>query len=205
MWVLNQCLLPMQPWCCTQFPSFSGCLYLQPVWWFMQFFFVAQQLNSGLGLLVIQVSRSQTIRHIHPLGLLWTSDRLIPEAATNTSDKDPCPRRAQSQQHTSDHTANIISSLYNTVSSFPALYILLTSLQWPWHKVTLLRLTLPAYYLTFIGYTWHYCNMHAWHKWTSTAFLLLQYCHPTFKCSQQPRKTTRFKTSYHQTTKINDI
>jgi hypothetical protein len=42
------------------------------------FFFVAQYLYSGLGHLIVEVSRTHTIRHIRqPVGLLWTSDQPI--------------------------------------------------------------------------------------------------------------------------------
>jgi hypothetical protein len=48
---------------------------------------VAQQPNSGLGHLIVEVSRSHTIRHTHThqVGLLWTSDKLVAEAATYTT------------------------------------------------------------------------------------------------------------------------
>jgi len=69
-------------------------------------FFVVPQYNSGLSRLILEVSGSHTIRHKHtqPVGLLWTSDQLVEEAATyttNTTDEYPCPQRdsnAQSQQ-----------------------------------------------------------------------------------------------------------
>ena len=41
-----------------------------------------QQLNSGLGRLNFEVSRSHTIRHTYAVGLLWRSDQLVAEAAT---------------------------------------------------------------------------------------------------------------------------
>ena len=46
---------------------------------------VTQQYNSGPGRLNVQVSRSHTIRHTHPVGLLWTSDHPVTEAATYTT------------------------------------------------------------------------------------------------------------------------
>jgi len=57
---------------------------------------VAQQPNSCLGHLVVEISAKDTIRHTHPIGLLGTSDQLFTEAATyttNTRDKHPCPQR----------------------------------------------------------------------------------------------------------------
>ena len=42
------------------------------------FFSVAQQPNSGLGPLIVEVSRS----HTNAVGLLWTRDQLVAEAAT---------------------------------------------------------------------------------------------------------------------------
>jgi len=49
--------------------------------------FVAQRRNSGRGRHILEVSRSHTIRHthIHPVGLLWTSDKLVAEAAAYAS------------------------------------------------------------------------------------------------------------------------
>jgi hypothetical protein len=44
---------------------------------------VAQHPNTGLDRLVVEVSRSHTIRHIpQTVGLLWTSDQPVAEAAT---------------------------------------------------------------------------------------------------------------------------
>jgi hypothetical protein len=48
-------------------------------------FSVGQEPNSGLGRLNVDVSRSQTIRHTHTVGLLRTSDQPIAGAATYTS------------------------------------------------------------------------------------------------------------------------
>jgi hypothetical protein len=54
---------------------------------------VAQQLNSGLSRLFVEVSRSHTISLslslslsvTHTVGFLWTSDQLVAYAATNTA------------------------------------------------------------------------------------------------------------------------
>jgi hypothetical protein len=48
------------------------------------FFSVAQEANSGLGHIVVEVSRSHTIRHTYLVGILWTSDQLVTDAATYT-------------------------------------------------------------------------------------------------------------------------
>jgi hypothetical protein len=45
-------------------------------------FSVAQRPNSGLGHYIVEVSRSHTIRHTQPVGLLCTGDQLVAEAAT---------------------------------------------------------------------------------------------------------------------------
>ena len=48
-------------------------------------FSVAQQPNSGLSSLIIDVSRPQTIKthtHTHSVGLLWKNYQLFAEAAT---------------------------------------------------------------------------------------------------------------------------
>jgi hypothetical protein len=49
------------------------------------FFPVALQPKSGLDRLPVEVSRSHTIRHIYPVGLLRTSDELV------TGDEKPMP------------------------------------------------------------------------------------------------------------------
>jgi hypothetical protein len=49
------------------------------------FFPVAQQPNSGLGRLAVEVSRSHSIRNTHSVGLLWTSDQPVAEAANYTA------------------------------------------------------------------------------------------------------------------------
>jgi hypothetical protein len=51
------------------------------------FFSVVQKPNWGLCCLIIQISRSHTIRHIqrHPVELLCTSDQPVAEAATYTT------------------------------------------------------------------------------------------------------------------------
>jgi len=50
-------------------------------------FFVlwCKQPKSGLGRLILHVSRSQAIRNRQPAGLHLTSDRLVVEAATYTT------------------------------------------------------------------------------------------------------------------------
>ena len=56
---------------------------LHKYFYYIQFCFpVAQQ---PLGRLIGEVSRSHTIRHTHPVVLLWTSDLLVSEAATYTT------------------------------------------------------------------------------------------------------------------------
>ena len=52
-----------------------------------EFLSLAQQSNTHLGHLVVEVSISHTIRHTHtnPAGLLWTSDKLASEATTYTT------------------------------------------------------------------------------------------------------------------------
>jgi len=44
-----------------------------------------QQPNSGPRQLIVEVSRSHTIRYTHPVGLLWTSYQPVAEAATYTA------------------------------------------------------------------------------------------------------------------------
>jgi hypothetical protein len=48
---------------------------------------VVHQPNSCLGRLIVEVSRSHTIRHTHtqPKGFPWTSDQLVAKAATYTT------------------------------------------------------------------------------------------------------------------------
>jgi len=48
--------------------------------------------NSGLSGLIVDVAKSNTVRHKHPLGLLWASDQLVAEDATRTTHKK-CKRR----------------------------------------------------------------------------------------------------------------
>ena len=43
---------------------------------------LALQTNLGIGRPTIEVSRSDTIRHSHPVELLWTGDQPFAEAAT---------------------------------------------------------------------------------------------------------------------------
>jgi hypothetical protein len=49
------------------------------------FFSVAQQPKSGLDRLIVEVSRSYTIRHTRTIRLLWTSDQPVAETATYTT------------------------------------------------------------------------------------------------------------------------
>jgi hypothetical protein len=49
-------------------------------------FYVVQRPNLGLGRYIVEVSRSHTIRYKQPMGLLCTSDQLVTEAATYTTD-----------------------------------------------------------------------------------------------------------------------
>jgi len=59
-------------------------------------FYVVQQPKSGQDRLIIEVSRSHTVvTHTHPVGLLWTSDRLVADVAsytTNSKHKRTCPQ-----------------------------------------------------------------------------------------------------------------
>jgi hypothetical protein len=47
-------------------------------------FSLVQQSNSGLGHLIVEVSRSHTIRHTHWVGLLWMINQLIAQTDTYT-------------------------------------------------------------------------------------------------------------------------
>jgi len=58
---------------------------------------VAQQPNSSIGCPILEVSRSDTFRHMHPVGLLRMRDQLVTEDMptqhiTNTRDENPCPQ-----------------------------------------------------------------------------------------------------------------
>jgi hypothetical protein len=58
---------------------------------------VAKKPNAGLGSFIAEASGSHTIRntHKHPVGLHWTSDQPVAEAATYTTNKckeHPCPQ-----------------------------------------------------------------------------------------------------------------
>jgi hypothetical protein len=47
---------------------------------------VAQEPNSGLDRLIIEISRPQKLdTHTHSVGLLWKNDKLLAEAATYTT------------------------------------------------------------------------------------------------------------------------
>jgi hypothetical protein len=48
-------------------------------------FFVVQQSKSGIGHLIVKVSRSHTTRQTHPVGHLWTSDQLVADTAAYTT------------------------------------------------------------------------------------------------------------------------
>jgi len=47
--------------------------------------FMLQQLNSGLGCLIVELFRSHIHRHTHLIELLWTSDQSIAEAVPYTT------------------------------------------------------------------------------------------------------------------------
>jgi hypothetical protein len=88
---------------------------------------VAQQPNSGLGRLILQVPIPHTIRHTHPVGLLWTSDQFVAEAVTfaNTQHSQetdihapagfetiiPASASQRPQTHASDRAATGIGSV----------------------------------------------------------------------------------------------
>ena len=65
---------------------YSPCPFLDVTETISQVFFLsaARHPNRGLGRLIVEVSRSHTIRHKHQVGLLCTSDRLVSETATYT-------------------------------------------------------------------------------------------------------------------------
>ena len=48
-------------------------------------FSVALQPYANLGLLTVEVPKSQPIRHTYLLGLHWTSEQLVAETATYTT------------------------------------------------------------------------------------------------------------------------
>jgi hypothetical protein len=48
-------------------------------------FFGGQQPNLSLGCLIVEVSRSQIVRHTHVVEDLWASDQLVTEAANYTT------------------------------------------------------------------------------------------------------------------------
>ena len=63
--------------------------------------------GSKLGRLIVEVSRSHTVRHTQPLGLLWMSDQLSAGGRylhNTTRDENPCLRRDWNprSQHSSD-------------------------------------------------------------------------------------------------------
>jgi len=58
-----------------------------------------QQSKSGLGYLIVDVSKQYTIRHTNTVTLLWTRDQAVAEAhRTNTRDERPCPQRGSNQR-----------------------------------------------------------------------------------------------------------
>ena len=46
---------------------------------------VAQQPNSGLSHLSVEIYRSHTIRHIHMIRFLWTREQHVAETVINTT------------------------------------------------------------------------------------------------------------------------
>ena len=52
---------------------------------FLAFHSVTRQPYSDLGRIIFEVSRSHTIRHTHSVTLLWTSDQLVAEGTTYTT------------------------------------------------------------------------------------------------------------------------
>jgi len=60
----------------------KDCVFIRAVWFFVS---VAEQPHLGLGRLIFEHSRPHTIRHTHSVGLLWTSDEPVAEAATYTN------------------------------------------------------------------------------------------------------------------------
>jgi hypothetical protein len=51
----------------------------------IHFFPVAQDPSSGLNHLIVEVSRLHAVRDTQPIGLLYTSDQPVAEAATSTT------------------------------------------------------------------------------------------------------------------------
>ena len=93
-----------------------------------KFFPVVQQPHCGLGRLIIDVSRSDTIRHAHPLGLLWTSDQFIVEVATYTI-------HSKYQRQTSMHSAGF--EIQVTAIQWPQRYAFRPLSQWDRRSFTL--------------------------------------------------------------------
>jgi hypothetical protein len=65
------------------------------------FFYLALRPNAGHGLLIYEVFYITHNDVPQSVGLLWTSDQLIAETSTHTTDKHPCPQwdsKPQSQQ-----------------------------------------------------------------------------------------------------------
>jgi hypothetical protein len=97
-----------------------------PNWYFL---IPCNLFFCGLSRLTVEVSRSHTIRHTHtrPLWLLWTSDQLVAESVTYTTNTrvehpypqgDSNPRSQQSKRlHTYalDRTATAIGHILQSV------------------------------------------------------------------------------------------
>jgi hypothetical protein len=82
-------VFPLKP--CKQLSSLPYVLHVLPI-------SVAQQPRLCIG----RPSRSHTLRHTHSVRLLWTSDRLVTEAAnytTHTREEHPCPQRDRNPRH----------------------------------------------------------------------------------------------------------
>jgi hypothetical protein len=64
-------------------------------------FFVEQQRNSGLNHFIVEVSSLHTFGHTRPLELTWTSDQLVAEAATYTTNtiEHPFPQRGSNPRY----------------------------------------------------------------------------------------------------------
>ena len=81
-----------------------------------------QQPSSGLGRLIVEGPRSHTHTHTHPVGLLWTSDQLVSEAATCTTHNTP-NRRTSMPSSGSEHSIPAIEWLLTYASDHTAIGI----------------------------------------------------------------------------------
>jgi hypothetical protein len=72
---------------------------IRDVWFFVS---VVEQPHSGLCRHIFELSRPHTIRHTYSVGLLWTSDEPVAEAATYTN--------TQQTQGTKIHTRSGIQT-----------------------------------------------------------------------------------------------